>query len=100
MSEQRLLFQISRPQLGPELDAQQELAEFYRVEASLIPEPTLRLETDRSCSDKGRSLVCIFATRVRARLLITFARFDGTLCRGQAVLLLDGCARAGATSGR
>jgi hypothetical protein len=68
---------------------QQELAEFYRVEASLV-RANIPIETDRGRSDEGDPWF-VFCNANTGEIIVHFARFDGTyVVAGPA---LDGCAR-------
>src|SRR5271163_3895311 len=67
----------------------QELAEFYRVEASLV-RANIPIETDRGRSDEGDPWF-VFCNANTAEIIVHFARFDGTyVVAGPA---LDSCAR-------
>ena len=68
---------------------QQELAEFYRVEASLI-RANIPIETDRGRSDEGDPWF-IFCNGNTGEIIVHFARFDGTYVVASPAL--DGCAR-------
>ena len=68
---------------------QQELAEFYRVEASLI-RANIPIETDRGRSDEGDPWF-VFCNANTGEIIVHFARFDGTYVVASPAL--DGCAR-------
>ena len=55
--------------------SQQELAEFYRVEAALI-QAGIQVETDRGLSDEGDPWF-IFCRAEDGEVVIHFARYDG-----------------------
>ena len=55
---------------------QQELAEFYRVEASLI-RANVPIDTDRGRSDEGDPWF-VFCNANTGEIIVHFARFDGT----------------------
>ena len=67
----------------------QELAEFYRVEASLI-RANIPIETDRGRSDEGDPWF-VFCNASTGEIIVHFARFDGTYVVASPAL--DGCAR-------
>src|ERR1700691_3256967 len=68
---------------------QQELAEFYRVEASLV-RANIPIETDRGRSDEGDPWF-VFCNANTGEIIVHFARSDGTyVVAGPA---LDSCAR-------
>ena len=67
----------------------QELAEFYRVEASLI-RANIPIETDRGRSDEGDPWF-VFCNANTGEIIVHFARFDGTYVVASPAL--DGCAR-------
>jgi hypothetical protein len=68
---------------------QQELAEFYRVEASLV-RANIPIETDRGRSDEGDPWF-VFCNAKTGEIIVHFARSDGTyVVAGPA---LDSCAR-------
>ncbi len=67
----------------------QELAEFYRVEASLI-RANIPIETDRGRSDEGDPWF-VFCNANTGEIIVHFARFDGTYLVASPAL--DGCAR-------
>ena len=68
---------------------QQELAEFYRVEASLV-RANIEIETDRGRSDEGDPWF-VFCNAKTGEIIVHFARFDGTYVVASPAL--DGCAR-------
>ena len=68
---------------------QQELAEFYRVEASLV-RANIEVETDRGRSDEGDPWF-VFCNARTGEIIVHFARFDGTYVVASPAL--DGCAR-------
>ena len=67
----------------------QELAEFYRVEASLI-RANIPIETDRGRSDEGDPWF-VFCNANTGEIIVHFARFDGTYVVASPAL--DNCAR-------
>ncbi len=67
----------------------QELAEFYRVEASLV-RANIPIETDRGRSDEGDPWF-VFCNANTGEIIVHFARFDGTYVVASPAL--DGCAR-------
>ena len=67
----------------------QELAEFYRVEASLI-RANIPIETDRGRSDEGDPWF-VFCNANTGEIIVHFARFDGIYVVASPAL--DGCAR-------
>ena len=67
----------------------QELAEFYRVEASLI-RANIPIETDRGRSDEGDPWF-VFCNANTGEIIVHFARFDGTYLVASPAL--DGCTR-------
>jgi hypothetical protein len=67
----------------------QELAEFYRVEASLI-RANIPIETDSGRSDEGDPWF-VFCNASTGEIIVHFARFDGTYVVASPAL--DGCAR-------
>ncbi len=68
---------------------QQELAEFYRVEATLV-RANIPIETDRGRSDEGDPWF-VFCNANTGEIIVHFARSDGTyVVAGPA---LDSCAR-------
>jgi hypothetical protein len=67
----------------------QELAEFYRVEASLI-RANVPIETDRGRSDEGDPWF-VFCNANTGEIIVHFARFDGIYVVASPAL--DGCAR-------
>ena len=68
---------------------QKELAEFYRVEASLI-RANIPIETDRGRSDDGDPWF-VFCNANTGEVIVHFARFDGTYVVASPAL--DNCAR-------
>jgi hypothetical protein len=68
---------------------QQELAEFYRVEASLI-RADIPIETDRGRSDEGHPWF-VFCNANTSEIIVHFARFDGTYVVASPAL--ERCAR-------
>ena len=68
---------------------QQELAEFYRVEASLV-RANIEIETDRGRSDEGDPWF-VFCNASTGEIIVHFARFDGIYLVASPAL--DGCAR-------
>jgi hypothetical protein len=68
---------------------QRELAEFYRVEASLV-RANIQVETDRGRSDEGDPWF-VFCNARTGEIIVHFARFDGTYVVASPAL--DGCAR-------
>ena len=68
---------------------QQELAEFYRVEASLI-RANIPIETDRGRSDEGHPWF-VFCDANTGEIIVHFARFDGTYVVASPAL--ERCAR-------
>ena len=67
----------------------QELAEFYRVEASLI-RANIPIVTDRGRSDEGDPWF-VFCDANTGEIIVHFARFDGTYVVASPAF--DGCAR-------
>ena len=67
----------------------QELAEFYRVEASLV-RANIPIETDRGRSDEGDPWF-VFSNASTGEIIVHFARFDGTYVVASPAL--DNCAR-------
>ena len=67
----------------------QELAEFYRVEASLI-RANIPIQTDRGRTDEGDPWF-VFCNAKTGEIIVHFARFDGTYVVASPAL--DGCAR-------
>jgi hypothetical protein len=68
---------------------QQELAEFYRVEASLI-RANIPIETDRGRSDEGHPWF-VFCNTNTGEIIVHFSRFDGTYVVASPAL--ERCAR-------
>jgi hypothetical protein len=69
----------------------QELAEFYRVEASLI-RANIPIETDRGLTDEGDPWF-LFCNANTGEIIVHFARFDGTYVVASPAL--RSCARGG-----
>ena len=67
----------------------QELAEFYRVEASLI-RANIPIETDRGRSDEGDPWF-VFCNANTGEIIVHFARYDGTYVVASPAF--DSCAR-------
>ena len=65
------------------------MAEFYRVEASLV-RANIEIETDRGRSDEGDPWF-VFCNASTGEIIVHFARFDGTYVVASPAL--DGCAR-------